>query len=310
MCTQELERIIKSRDELEKKLEKRTQEFESMIKLKNELAATVEEHTLELEAINKHVKESIEYASLIQHSLIPSGQLFRKYFSEYLTIWHPKDAVGGDIYFFEELRHDDEFLLMVIDCTGHGVPGAFVTMLVKAIERQIVAEINLGEDEVKPAQILKHFNKLIKEILNQEEDDGICNAGFDGGILYFNKKDKIIRYAGAETPLFYVEDGVFKTIRGCRHSVGYKRSDINYEFKEHSIELKEGMLIYLTTDGYLDQNGGKKGFPMGKKRFRTIIEEYHEESLADQQEVLLEELFDYQGSEERNDDITVIGMRI
>ncbi len=265
----------------------------------------------EIRDIHKHTKDSIEYASLIQHSIVPDNEKFRKYFNDYFVIWHPKDIVGGDIYLFEELKDKDECLLMVIDCTGHGVPGAFVTMLVKAIERQVVAEINHSKDEdVSPAKILKIFNQNMKLLLKQEDENSISNAGFDGGVFYYNKTQMIVKYSGAETPLFYIENDELKTIRGSRHSVGYRTSDANFEFKEHTIEVKEGMSFYLATDGYFDQNGGVKGFPMGKKRFSKIIAESYIESCADQQEIFLEELHHYQGDEERNDDITLVGIKI
>ena len=265
----------------------------------------------EIESINKHTRESIEYASLIQSALIPDKMLFKNYFEDYFTIWQPKDIVGGDIYLFEELRDQDECLLMVIDCTGHGVPGAFVTMLVKAIERQIIAKINTDENiDVSPAWILAYFNKTMKKLLKQENNESISNAGLDGGIIYYNKKQGIIKFAGAETPLFYMQDDELKSIKGSRHSIGYKKSDINYEFKEHIIDVKKGMQFYLTTDGYFDQNGGKKGFPLGKKKFQNIIEENYKEVMADQQEVFLNTLGDYEADEERNDDVTLIGFRI
>lgn len=264
----------------------------------------------EIKHINKQTKDSIEYASLIQHALIPSNDLFKKYFSDYLTIWHPKDIVGGDIYLFEELRDEEECILMVIDCTGHGVPGAFVTMLVKAIERQIISNIINSDEVVSPAKILSIFNRSMKHLLKQEDDDSISNAGFDGGILYYNKKEKVIRFAGAETPLFYENEGKVTTIKGSRHSIGYKKSDPNFEFKEHTIEVKEGMQFYLTTDGYLDQNGGEKGFPFGKKKFAKLIEENYHLPFADQQEAIIYEMMDYQGDYERNDDMAIVGIKI
>jgi len=264
----------------------------------------------EVEENHKHTRDSIEYAALIQHALIPSNDLFRNHFSDYLTIWHPKDIVGGDIYLFEELRDENECLLMVIDCTGHGVPGAFVTMLVKAIERQIISNIIFSKEEVSPSKILSIFNKTMKYLLKQEDESSISNAGFDGGVVYYNKKDKIIKYSGAQTSLFYVEDGNLKIVKGDRHSIGYKKSNANFEFKEHSIEAKDDMNFYLITDGYVDQNGGEKGFPFGKTRFEGIITNYSRESFADQQEILLNSLAEYQGDEERNDDVTVIGFKI
>ncbi len=116
--------------------------------------------------LHRKVTDSIEYASLIQHSLVPTNELFDKYFNDYFTIWYPKDIVGGDIYLFEELKDGEECLLMVIDCTGHGVPGAFVTMIVKAIERQIITTIlNTPNMKVSPAWILKYFNQTMKKTI-------------------------------------------------------------------------------------------------------------------------------------------------
>ena len=281
---------------LEKKVEERTIDLEKAM--------------AEIELMHKSTQDSIEYASLLQHALIPSNDLFKKYFSDYLTIWHPKDIVGGDIYLFEELREEKECLLMVIDCTGHGVPGAFVTMLVKAIERQIISKIVNSDEIVSPAKILSIFNRSMKHLLKQEDDDSISNAGFDCGILYYNKSKKIVKFAGAEVPLFYEFNGEVKTIKGSRHSIGYKKSNPNFEFKEHIFEAEKGMKFYITTDGYLDQNGGEKGFPFGKKRFSRIIEENYHLAFADQQELLLYEMMSYQGSNERNDDMAIVGVKI
>jgi len=287
-------------EDLTKNLEKKIQERTNDLKIEK----------FKVEEMHKHTIDSIEYASLIQGALIPDNKLFNNYFKDYFAIWHPKDTVGGDIYLFEELRSEDECLLMVIDCTGHGVPGAFVTMLVKAIERQIVAHINLSDDEVSPAKILSIFNRSMKHLLKQENKESISNAGFDGGILYYNKKRKILKFAGAETPLFYVKNDQIHMIKGDRYSVGYKNCDKEYQYKEHIIETEENMRFYLTTDGYLDQNGGEKSFPFGKKRFKNIINQYHNETMADQQEIFLYTLAEYQGDEETNDDITLIGLNI
>ena len=265
----------------------------------------------EVKRLHKHTTDSIEYASLIQHALVPEQELFNKYFNDYFTIWNPKDLVGGDIYLCEELRNEEECLLMVIDCTGHGVPGAFVTMLVKAIERQVIAKIENDKTiEVSPAWILSYFNKTMKKLLKQENKDSISNAGFDGGIIYYNKKENILKFAGAETPLFYLEDDELKTIKGNRHSIGYKKSDVNYEFKDHIINVKDGMQFYITTDGYLDQNGGEKSFPFGKKKFMNIIEDNYNKSFLDQKERFIDTLKEYQNHEDRNDDVTVIGFKI
>ena len=263
----------------------------------------------EIENIHKRTKDSIEFASLLQNALLPSKEVIDKYFSDEFIIWKPKDIVGGDIYLFDELRNKNECLLMVIDCTGHGVPGAFVTMIVKAVEREIVSKI-IEDDtlEVSPAWILSYFNKTIKTLLKQDKNSK-SNAGFDGGILYYNKDQNIIKYACANTPLFYVDDEV-KIIKSNRYSVGYKQCDIKYEYKEDIIQVKEDMNFYITTDGYIDQNGGEKGFPFGKKRFKQLIEENYHKEMKTQKEIFMQQFYKYKKSEVQNDDITLIGLKI
>jgi HAMP domain-containing protein len=270
----------------------------------------MEQAKRQVEEMHKHTRDSIEYASQIQGALIPDNELFRKYFKEYFTIWHPKDTVGGDIYLFEELRDDDECLLLVIDCTGHGVPGAFVTMLVKAVERQIVARIKHSDEVVSPAKILSIFNSSMKHLLKQQDSSATSNAGFDGQVVYYNKKDKIVKCASARNDIFYYQNSELKTIKGDRHSIGYRDSDANYEFKEHTIDVSEESVFYLLTDGYLDQNGGTKEFPFGKKRFKAMLEEIHNESMADQQEEFLYTLESYRNGLDVNDDVTAIGIKI
>ncbi len=264
----------------------------------------------QIEEINTHTRQSIEYSALIQNSLIPGNDRLKPYFDEFFVTWQPKDTIGGDIYLFDELRSKDECLFMVIDCTGHGVPGAFLTMLVKAIEKQVVTLIKENDSEVNTADVLKLFNREIKSTLKQDQNSTLSNAGFDGGIIYYNKKLKVIRFSGANTPLYYVKDDELSAIKGDRYSVGYKTSDINYEFTQHTIDVSEGMSFYLTTDGYLDQNGGAKGFPFGKRKFEHIIRQHYQEPLAVQQEIFSEQLSKYQEDEERNDDITLMAIKI
>ena len=144
----------------------------------------------EVRAIHKHTRDSIEYASLIQGAVVSQKEEMFPYFKDSFVHWVPKDTVGGDIWLFNDLRHEDECLLLFIDCTGHGVPGAFVTMLVKALERQVVAKINNDRDEnidVSPAWILQYFNKNMKKLLKQESKQSISNAGFDGQVIYYTQ---------------------------------------------------------------------------------------------------------------------------
>ncbi len=261
--------------------------------------------------LHQQTKDSIKYASLIQGALIPNNDLFKNYFKDHFVIWNPKDIVGGDIYLFEQLRHKDECLLMVIDCTGHGVPGAFVTMLVKAVEREVVSKITNNKDmEVSPAWIMGYFNRTLKKLLQQESKDSISNAGWDGQVFYYNKKEKIAKFASARNSIFYIQEDELKEIKGDRHSVGYKDSDVDYEFTEHNIKLEEETTFYISSDGYWDQIGGTKELSFGKKRFRQLINENYNKPMKKQKIDFLKIIKNYQGDFESNDDITVIGIKI
>jgi serine phosphatase RsbU (regulator of sigma subunit) len=198
---------------------------------------------------------------------------------------------------------------MVVDCTGHGVPGAFVTMLVKALARNLISHINQNEEAVSPARLLSIFNRSLKHLLKQHDKNSLSNAGFDAAILYIDKEENTMTYAGAHIPLFYMKEGRMESIKADRHSIGYKTSDPDFEFHDHKLDFDDTMQFYLTTDGYIDQNGGEKGFPMGKKRMIKLLEEYHAKTMKEQKNILEKTLNSYQGEEDRNDDIMVVGFR-
>lgn len=281
------------------------------------LEAKVAERTAQLERAKEKIEEahrqtqdSIAYASMIQCAFVPDDLEIKRHYQDCFSIWFPKDIVGGDIYLFEQFDDGQQSLLMVIDCTGHGVPGAFVTMLVKALERQLISSIvNHPELEVSPAALLEGFHQGMKTLLQQEFDCG-ANIGFDGGILYTNRRTGILRYSGATTPLFVVEDGVVAVLRGRRSSVGYCRSCVQSGFSDEEIALRSGMQIYLTTDGLLDQNGGAHGFPFGRSRFCQFLTDHAHLPFPAQKKQLLACLEDYQGAEERNDDLTVVALKV
>ncbi len=270
----------------------------------------IENAKIEIETINKHMKDSIEYASLIQSALIPDHNVMKNYFKDMFVIWHPKDVVGGDIYLFEELRQKDECLLIVMDCTGHGVPGAFVTMLVKAIERQITTKINHSDEVVSPAKLLSVFNKNMKQLLKQDGSSSFSNVGMDGQIIYFNKTQKIVKCASARNEIFYYQDDELHVIKGDRHSLGYVDSNINFEFKEHTIDVSKETTFYVSSDGYWDQNGGEKNLPYGKKRLKKMLNEIYMKPMAEQQDEFLYTFKAYKGNNIVNDDVTVIGFKI
>lgn len=263
-----------------------------------------------LENTHKNIQSSIRYGSLIQCNMLPQDELFQNNFKDYFIFWQPRDVVGGDIYLLEDFK--DKILLIVADCTGHGVPGAFVTMLVKAIERQIVGHILSNTLEPNPALILEYFNKTIKNMLKQDSlDISSSNVGFDGVVVVYDKVLNNLKFAGANMGLFFIDsDSKVQLIKGDRKSIGYRKSDVNYRYKEHTIEIDYTKKLYITTDGFIDQIGGEANFPFGNKRFKELLERIQNENFTTQKEILQKELKEYQGKQGRVDDITLIGFEI
>lgn len=300
---------------LKKKVDEKTNKInELMIGLEEK----VEERTKSLNEVKEDLEEllgktmsSIEYALLIQHAVIPDPNVLKNVYEKSFVIWQPKDIVGGDIYLFETLRNENESLLFVIDCTGHGVPGAFVTMLVKAIQRELVLEIINSSDEVSPSLLLQKFDRILKEVLKRKSKNANVEVGFDGGVLYYKKDENYIKYAGAKTPLFYICNNELTTIKSNKCSIGYSTSHLkSLEFKEEKIEIKGDTYLYLTTDGYLDQNGGEEGFSFGKRKFQKLILENHKKDFEEQKNILLNTIENYKEDEPVNDDMAIVGIKL
>lgn len=262
------------------------------------------EMKLELEA-NKRVMDSIQYAKLIQGSLLPSPGEIKKHLPDSFIIWLPRDTVGGDIYFtsfFEE-----GYALAVIDCTGHGVPGAFMTMLASSGLNKIIN----GENARNPSEILKGLNYFIKKSLRQDTQYALSDDGLDVSICVINREKKCLTFAGARLPLTYIDkDNNLTTIKGDRQSIGYKKSDLHYNYTSHEILFEDGMTFYLQTDGIIDQLGGNKRFPYGNRRLKELLLENCHLPFKEQQERILKAFEDYKGGNEIQDDISVIGFRV
>jgi PAS domain S-box-containing protein len=256
------------------------------------------------------ITDSIKYASYIQNAILPDKSIIKNFTKDSFQIWQPRDSVGGDIFFIDEVL-EDNMLIIVADCTSHGVPGAFITMLIKAVHKQLLSELELKRVQAcSPSKILQYFNREIKTLLNQKDTDSShSNVGFDGGVLFYNQKEKIVKYAGAETPLYYVLDGEVEMIKSDRHSIGYATSDCNYKFKDFTFSTDDIKEFYITTDGYYDQVGGAKKMMFGKKRVKRLLNEIKNQSMEKQKAELLLALKEHQGSEFRRDDVTFLGLR-
>ena len=281
---------------------KRTHELNELNK---NLEKIVQERTQKLQRANQEIHKSLSHASLIQQTILPNSAILSAFTKESFIFWKPKDVVGGDIYFIDKLS-EDELLIMVIDGAGHGVSGAFVTLLVKAIQTQIISDIKAKLLEPSPAKILEYFNKNIKNILNQNRDSK-SNVGFDGAIVYVHKKSNKIVFSGANIPLLVVENGKLTTIKPNRQNVGYIRTKVEQKYKEHTLTTHSNMRLYIATDGYYDQKR-EDGKRMGKSRFYEIIEILSSKPMGEQKKELVELFSTFISRYIQIDDVTVIGM--
>lgn len=261
----------------------------------------------ELISSNAKIQNSIDYAALMQKSILPEEHILNKYTKQCMVCWQPKDTVGGDIYFVAELESKKEVIIMVIDGVGHGVSGAFLTILVKAIETQIIANINKNRLEASPAKILQYFNRKIKEMLKQDATSP-SNSGFDGSVLYYNSETLACKYAGAKSPLYIVHDGKVEIIKGDRSSVGFTRTKYNQEYTEYAFQVQKDAKYYMLTDGMIDQEGENHG-RYGKKRFKEIILKNHDKFFLEQRGNMFRNFHQFKGDFEQSDDITVLGMQ-
>jgi serine phosphatase RsbU (regulator of sigma subunit) len=275
-------------------------------------AATLEqkvtERTAELNQSLRTIMDSLDYAQRIQHSVLPSRDYLKTFLPESFVLWMPRDVVGGDVLFAE--AYAAGIIVAVLDCTGHGVPGAFMSLIAASALRRIIET----EQCYDPALILQRLNREIQTLLHQDTSHAESDDGLDAGICFLpqgnGQPPSALTFAGARIPLVYMQAGVVQTIKGDSHSIGYKRSDPHYTFQNVRIPLTPGMQCYLFTDGFRDQLGGPKRIGFGMKRLTALLQTISPEPLDRQQEFLVQALHAYRGDLIPQDDITAVGFQI
>lgn len=298
----QLEETVKLRTKELSELNKELEQYNLTLEQKvAERTAELNRSLLDVERANQKLMDSIDYATVIQRSLLPNNEVLNSYLPESFFIWLPRDIVGGDIFFTEFF--DDSFLIGVLDCTGHGVPGAFMTMIASTGLQQIIRE----EECLDPAEILKRLNFIVKTSLQQDTDFSMSDDGLDAAVCFVNVKEKLLSFSGARLPLLMVNEGEASIIKGDRQSIGYRKSDLDYEFNKKIVDIKNGMSFYLFSDGIIDQVGGEKNLRFGNKRFRNLIASVADLPFQEQQQHVMQHFNEYKGENETRDDVTMIG---
>lgn len=277
---------------------------ERLEKMVEERTCQLSETNVELDEKNRQIHSSLLYAVKMQHSLLPDDVILQQSFNDYFVIWEPRDVVSGDIYFCYPTPSG--CLLAVIDCTGHGVPGAFMTMIAGAGFESILYEKQMPD----PASLLNRLNKFVIRTLRQQLKDSSSNTGMDMGICFIDKIEKKIIYAGAKLSFIIVDKNGLTEIKGDKQSVGYKQSDITFEYINHTLDIGPNTVCYLYSDGIKDQCGGEKGFGFGKKRLERLLTENYQKPFSEQKKIIIQTVQDYQGNLSQRDDITIVGFSV
>ena len=251
---------------------------------------------------NKDIMASIEYASKIQEALLPTKDN-QKLFKDSFYLLQPKDIVSGDFFWYAEV--EDVRIVAVIDCTGHGVPGAFMSMIGNTFLHEIVNEKKIA----RPDLILHELRTRVIRALNQKGDGTNRKDGMDMAICAVNQKGGLIEFAGANNPVYMVINGEILEIKGDKQPVGYFHGE-EAPFTLHTVKVAMGDCAYIFSDGFADQFGGPKGKKFKYKQLRDLIFANHLLPMQEQKKILLSTFDTWKGELEQVDDVCMIGIRI
>lgn len=294
--------LLKMRDDLaenerilEQKVIERTEE---VVRQKEE----IEKQRQKLEELYKDVTDSIRYAKRLQDSILPPDGTIRRMLPESFVLFKPKDIVSGDFYWFFESR--EKILFAAVDCTGHGVPGAFMSLVGANALNQAVKE----NDQTEPARILEDLNKFSSETLNKNADSSVRD-GMDLALCAIDKSGSQLEFAGANNPLYVVRDKNLIQVKPDKFAIGAFEPGTK-KYTNHTVKLEKGDVVYIFSDGFADQFGGSKGKKFMYKQFKDLLISISHLSMAEQRNALEKAIEGWRGSYEQVDDILVIGVKI
>jgi serine phosphatase RsbU (regulator of sigma subunit) len=275
----------------------------------NELAKQTEELQIQsgqLEHSNKHTTDSIRYALRIQEAVLPSDSNLNDLFGEknIMIFYSPKDIVSGDFYWAKETN--SKKIIVVADCTGHGVPGAMLTMIGESLLNNIILEKGITEPALILDALQVYFSTLFEGSIHNIQD------GMDICIAKINYETKKLHFAGARNPLTYIQDGKMETLKGDKTSIGNSKVKSNSvdKFTSHQIDISVPTTIYMYTDGYQDQFGGKENRKFYSKNLRELFFKIHKLPMSKQQTRLKMTFVEWCDSAKQTDDVTIVGMKI
>ena len=261
--------------------------------------ATVVEQKEELTQKNKDITDSIRYAKRIQFAILPEKPPFKDTF----VLFKPKDIVSGDFYWFQEVG--DRQFFSAVDCTGHGVPGAFMSIIGHNSLTKIVREYDILE----PGQILTQLNREVISTLHQRSDAGDVLDGMDLALICYIPGENMLEFAGAFNPLYLVRNGEILETKADKASIGRSSLNTEVEYTNHRVEVQPGDTVYLFSDGYADQFGGELMKKFKYRNLKELLLRIQDQTMEQQRNTLDQTIEDWKGDVAQLDDILMIGRR-
>ena len=298
--------IEKQKDELMRQRDELAQRNEEILQQKEEIEAQRDEIEIQRNHIfkqNEDITKSIQYALRIQTAVMPSDEVISSLLSDYFLLFRPRDIVSGDFYWLNQ--RDGKAIVVVADCTGHGVPGAFMSMLGVSFLNEIVS----GGRATQPYAILNELRALIKTTLSQTGKEGENRDGMDVAVCVIDFKKMQLQYAGAYNPMYMIRDGELIDNKPDKMPVGIHLGE-KESFTNHDVKIRKGDLIYLFSDGYVDQFGGGDGRKFMTKNFKRLLLEVSGLPMDEQKKKLEQRLDEWKGDEPQVDDTIVMGIKI
>ena len=256
---------------------------------------------------NKNIKSSINYAKRIQEAMLPKAEQYPPGFQNSFILFMPRDTVSGDFYWLSDIKRESQsggdLGFAAVDCTGHGVPGAFMSMIgINALNGLVSRGITQTD------RLLDALDREIRTALQQDFSGN--NDGMDIALCIYRQKEKVLEFSGAKNPLVYIQNNELFKIKGDTHSIGGRKRSNSFSFKKHEVRIDKPTVLYLFSDGYKDQFGGKDNTKFLNKKLSKLLLEIHALPMHEQMSILELTINEWKGTREQTDDILVMGLKL
>ncbi len=274
-------------------------------RFKQKANTLLEKQKKEIQEQNVLITDSIDYAKTIQEAVFPSEHKMLRFFPESFALYKPKAIVSGDFFMVEE--KNDKIICTVADCTGHGIPGAFMSLLGFNMLENIIEK----KDHYTPSAILNELNTKMVSTMSQEASNYTSvKHGMDVSLIVIDKQNMQLQFAGAHNPLYHVRDNILTEIKADKMSIGSYKEGKQIEFSNHVLQIQKGDVFYLFSDGFPDQIGGPNRKKFYYPPFKELLVSVHKMSMMEQKQFLDEAIISWRGERDQTDDILVVGIKI